>query len=149
MFQTDAGKGCSVEVVENGHLPTRILIDEEQDFAMFLVVVSRHERWTTSGEFYLRFLRRVPIVWNQPRFVCEAGWVAGSESMISDAGGYSAEKPGSSTPNILSADDDPKAQKSGSLTLDILSDDDDSRASKFPDRVEEWMAKIPAPHRRV
>ena len=61
MFQTDSGTGCSITVTENGNRPIRILIDREQEFAMVLVVVLRHEKWTTSGKFNLRFVRRVPI----------------------------------------------------------------------------------------
>ena len=57
MFQSDAGTGCSIQVTENESLPVRILIDREQDFSMLLVVVLRHEEWTTSGKFYLRPLR--------------------------------------------------------------------------------------------
>ena len=61
MFQTDAGVG-SITVTENGNRPIRILIDRTQEFAMFLVIVLRHEKWTTSGIFHLRFVRRVPVL---------------------------------------------------------------------------------------
>ena len=61
MFQSDAGSG-SIQVIEGGNLPVQILIGRDQDFAMFLVTVQRQEQWSTSGEFHLRFLRRVPVL---------------------------------------------------------------------------------------
>ena len=60
MFQSDAGSDCLIQVIENGNLPIQILIDRTHEFAMFLVATQRHEHWMTTGEFYLRFLRRVP-----------------------------------------------------------------------------------------
>ena len=47
---------------ENGNRPVQTLIDSSNEFALYLVIVLRHERWTTSGTFSLRFLRRVPVL---------------------------------------------------------------------------------------
>ena len=52
-------------MTENGKRPIQILIDEKLDFGMFLVVVLRHEKWTTFGDFHLRFVRRVPVLTKQ------------------------------------------------------------------------------------
>lgn len=96
MFQSDAGSGCWIEMTENGNLPIRILIDREQDFHMFLVVVLPHEKWTTSGDFYLRFLRRVAVS-DKPCTARTEGPFAGPVLSPSDTGMSSTEEPGSST----------------------------------------------------
>ena len=100
MFQTDAGIGCSITMTENGKRPIRIVIDEKQDFAMFLVVALRHEKWTTSGKFHLRFVRRVPVSAEQ----CTAhmdepvvGTFAGHVATPSDSGTSSIEERESAT----------------------------------------------------
>ena len=81
-------------MTENGNRPIRILIDDKQEFGMFLVIVLRHEKWTTSGEFYLRFVRRVPISAKKcTARMDEAGHVA----THSDSGTSSIEEPESAT----------------------------------------------------
>ena len=62
---------------------------------MFLFIVLRHEEWTTSGRFYLRFLRRVPV--SEKR--CTVGIEVPSEEpdrSSSDSGMSSTEEPESS-----------------------------------------------------
>ena len=122
MFQSDAGSECSIEVIENENLPTRILIDRKQDFAMFLVSVLRHEKWTTSGEFYLRFLRRVPVL-DQPCIIRVEGWVTGSESGPSNAGVDSAEEPWSSTSEETSVEYIQEEQRAADSTTDNSTSD--------------------------
>ena len=85
-------------MAENGNRPIRILIDEKQEFGMFLVVVLRHEKWTTSGDFHLRFVRRVPISTKK----CTARMdepVAGHVATPSDSGTNSIEERESATAN--------------------------------------------------
>ena len=60
MFQKDLGTGM-ITMSENGNWPIETLINSEQGFAMCLVVVLPHEKWTISGKFCLRFVLRVPI----------------------------------------------------------------------------------------
>ena len=92
MFQSDAGTGCSIQVTEKESLPVRVLIDRDQNFCMFLAVVRPHEEWKTSGQFSLRFLRRVPVSDKQ----CTVGIeVPSAEPNISpsDSGMSSTEGP--------------------------------------------------------
>lgn len=100
MFQSDAGSGCWIEMTEDKKLPIRILIDREQDFSMFLVVVLRHEKWKTSGDFYLRFLRRV-AVFDKPCLTRIEGPFAGPVLSPSDTGMSSNEEPQLSTADLL------------------------------------------------
>lgn len=100
MFQSDAGSGCWIEMTENENLPIRILIDREQNFSMFLVVVLPHEKWKTSGDFYLRFLRRVAVS-DKPCTARTEGPLAGPVLSPSDTGMSSTEEPGSSTADIM------------------------------------------------
>ena len=94
MFQTDAGIECSITMTENGKRLIRIMIDEKHEFGMFLVVVLRHEKWTTSGDFHLRFVRRVPISAKK----CTARMdEAGHITTPSDSGTSSIEEPESAT----------------------------------------------------
>lgn len=62
LFQTDnPEKDSWLEMTENGKRPYRILIDIEQNFSMFIVPVFLDEQWKTSGDLYLRFVRKVPV----------------------------------------------------------------------------------------
>ena len=130
MFQTDAGSDCSIEVIENENLPTRILIGRDQDFAMFLVSVLRHEKWTTSGEFYLRFLRRVPVM-GQPCFTCIEGWVEGSDPASLNADADSSEEPQSSTSDETGVDDSEEEQEA----TDSTTDDSTSPPAQIPSHI--------------
>ena len=89
-------------MTENGNRPIRILIDEKQDFGMFLVVVLRHEKWTTSGKFHLRFVRRVPVSAEQCTARMDepvAGTSAEHVATPSDSGTRSIEERESATAN--------------------------------------------------
>ena len=105
MFQSDAGSGCSIQVTESGNRPVRILIDGKQDFGMFLVVVLRHETWTTSGEFYLRFLRRFAVS-DKPCTARIEGPFAVPVESLSDTGTSSTEERRSSSMDAMDADDE-------------------------------------------
>ena len=64
-------------MTENGKRPIRILIELEQHFSMFLVLVLPDEQWKTSGDFYLRFLRRIPVTTKRSTFAYIDGPLAG------------------------------------------------------------------------
>ena len=101
LFPSDPGGGRSITVAENGNRAVRISISREQDFGMYLVVVLRHEEWTTTGNFHLRFLRRVPV----PDKGCTArpeGPFAGPVASPSDSDLGNAKAPESSTTNAAS-----------------------------------------------
>ena len=80
-------------MTENENRPIRISIDEQQGFGMFLMVVLHHEKWTTFGDFHLRFLRRVPVSDKQ----CTARTFA----TASNSGTNSIQDNGSSTDNAM------------------------------------------------
>ena len=98
-------------MTENGNLPIQILIDRGQDFGMFLVATLRHEQWTTSGKFYLRFVRRLPML-DKPCTAPLEGPSAGSAPSLSDLGTSSTEEPESSTTDEASVKDVEEEQKS-------------------------------------
>lgn len=110
MFQTDAGIGCVIQMTEDGKLPVQILIDEDQDFSMFLVATLRHEQWTTSGDFYLRFLRRIPVSDKRCTARMEGG-CARSVRSPSDSGTSSTEELESSTTDAVSVKDEDEEKK--------------------------------------
>lgn len=56
---------------------------------MFLVAILHHEQWTTSGDFHLRFVRRVPVL-DKPCAAPMGGPSTGSAELLSN--------PSSSTP---------------------------------------------------
>ena len=132
MFQTDSGTGCSITITENENRPIRILIDETQGFAIFLVVVLRHEKWTTSGLFHLRFVRRVPISAKK----CTARM---DEPVVTSSGSgtSSGEKPMSVADDSRDIEEDgelasaPKGGKLASATKDLRD-------------IEEWMEQTAA-----
>ena len=82
-------------MIENEKFPTQILINRDQRFAMFLVAVLSHEQWTTSGDFHLRFVRRVPVL-DKPCAAPMGGPSTGSASLLSFPGSSSTEGPESS-----------------------------------------------------
>ena len=84
-----------IQVIENEKSPTQILINRDQRFAMFLVTVLSHEQWTTSGDFHLRFVRRVPVL-DKPCAAPMGGPSTGSASLLSFPGSSSTEGPESS-----------------------------------------------------
>lgn len=114
MFQSDAGSDCSIQVTENGNLPVQILIDREQDFGMFLVVTQRHEEWTTSGKFYLRFLRRAAAL-DKPCTARMEGPFAGPVTTPSRSDKDSAEDPVSWIRLPVSTDEKEEEQKAANL----------------------------------
>ncbi len=111
LLQTDAGSGCSIQVTENGNLPVQILIDEEQDFSMFLVATLRHEEWTTSRNFHLRFLRRVPVSDKRCTIRIDVNFTGSVQSSSEDPGTSSPEEPGSSASGIISVQDGKNEKK--------------------------------------
>ncbi|KAF6230491.1 hypothetical protein HO133_004835 [Letharia lupina] len=111
MFQSDAGSECSIQVVEDGKLPVQILIDRDQDFGQFLVAIQRHEEWKTSGDFHLRFLRRVPILDKRCTAYIKDGPFAGPVPSLSDSGTSITEAPGSSTADAITVEDKEEEQK--------------------------------------
>lgn len=97
-------------MTENGNLPVQILIDEKQDFSIFLVATLRHEEWKTSGNFHLRFLRRIPVSDKRCTIRIEEDF-AGSVRSSSDPDTSSTEEPGSSASGIISFQDEKKEKK--------------------------------------
>ena len=95
-------------MIENEKPPTQILVNRDQRFGMFLVAVLRHEQWTTSGDFHLRFVRRVPVL-DKPCAAPMGGPSTGSASLLSNPSSSSTEEPESS--GAESAKDEREEQK--------------------------------------
>ena len=132
MFQSDAGTGCSVQVTENGKLPVRILIDQEQDSIMFLVAVQRHEEWTTSGGFHLRFLRRVPVSDGR----CTARLPNGVPvEPPSDSSTSGVEEPGSTTADTMSFEEE-EDDDADTMSFEE-EEDDDADTMSFEEEEED------------
>ena len=107
--QTDAGNGCLIQVTENGKLPIQILVDRDQEFSMFVVAIVRHEEWITSGNFHLRFLRRVPV--SDKRCATLIRDFPEPVKSSSDVGTSRAEEPGSPAAGAISVQDEEDEKK--------------------------------------
>lgn len=79
---------------------------------MFLVATQRHEQWTTSGKFHLRFLRQVPVSDKRCTARME-GPFAGPIPSPTASDTDSTEEPGSSIHRPVIADDVDEEQKVG------------------------------------